>query len=417
MAKLDYDIVIIGGGSAGLASAIGAYDDGTKSIVILEKGDYLGGILLQCIHAGFGLQTFKEELTGPMYAERFIEEVKKRNIEYKLQTMVLNFNEVEDHLEVTYSNAVDGYKTIKCRSIIMAVGCIERTRGQIATPGDRPSGVMCAGVAQKYLNIDGQKIGKNVFILGSGDIGLIMARRMVLEGANVLGVAEIMPYSNGLNRNIVQCLNDYNIPLYLHHTVKEIIGKDRLEKIVLAEVDDNLNVIEGTEQEFEVDTLLLSIGLIPSTTLLTDAHVKMDPLTKSALVDDNLQTSIKGVFACGNGLHVHDLVDFVSKEGLKAGQNASFYCKGLLSNEELIPVKNGNLVNYVLPQATHKADVTIFFRVKKPLKNCYLVAMQGDKEIKRVKKLYMIPSEMDNIKITKDLLVSDSEIVIKVEED
>lgn len=416
MSKYDYDIVIIGGGSAGLASAISAYDAGTKNIVILEKGDFLGGILLQCIHAGFGLQTFKEELTGPAYAERFINEVKARNIEYKLQAMVLKFEEDGDHLSVTYSSAKDGYKTITCKSIILALGCIERTRGQIATPGDRPSGVMCAGVAQKYLNVDGYEIGKKVFILGSGDIGLIMARRMVLEGADVLGVAEIMPYSNGLNRNIVQCLNDYNIPLYLHHTVKEIIGKDRLEKIVICEVDDKLNYVEGTDQEFEVDTLLLSIGLIPSTSLLTDAGIKMDPLTKSAVVDNNLQTSIKGVFACGNGLHVHDLVDFVSAEGKKAGECASLYCNGELNNHADIKVLNGNLIGYVLPQHIDKVDTSISFRVRKPLKNCYLVVKQGDKEIKRVKKLYMIPSEMDNVKIDKTLLESNDDITLLVEE-
>lgn len=409
---LFYDLVIIGGGSAGLASAISAYKNGTKSIVIIEKDKYLGGILNQCIHNGFGLHTFKEELTGPEYASRYVKIVEEYNIECKLNTMVLK---ITSDLKVHISNS-EGYKVIQTKAIICSTGCSERTRGNIATPGSRPQGVLTAGLAQRYLNIDGYLVGKKVFILGSGDIGLIMARRMVLEGAKVLGVAEIMPYSNGLNRNIVQCLEDYNIPLYLHHTVRKIIGKDKIEKIIVSPVDDNLNFIEGKDLEFEVDTLLLSVGLIPSNPLLEAIGVKIHPKTKGPIVDANYQTSIPGIFACGNSLHVHDLVDFVSNEGDKAGQKASEYIKNHFAFCDDIEVENGQSINYVLPQYLNISDeeVELKFRVKEPISSCNIVIKNNEKTLKKIKKQYMLPAEMTTIKINTSGLTM-GKLTIEVE--
>jgi len=410
-----YNLVVIGGGSAGLAAAISAYDKGVKSIIILEKCDYLGGILLQCIHNGFGLHTFKEELTGPEYADRFVRELKKRDIEYRVNSMVINIE--KDPLRVEYSNEEEGLVKVEADSIVCATGCSERTRGAIAIPGDRVSGVMSAGLAQKYINVDGYMVGKRVFILGSGDIGLIMARRMTLEGAKVLGVAEIMPYSNGLNRNIVQCLNDYDIPLYLHHSVKRIIGKDKLEKIEVAEVDDNLKFIPGTEKTFDVDTLLLSVGLIPENKLLIKLGAEINRKTKGAVVDENMQTTIPGIFACGNGLHVHDLVDFVTSEGNYVGERVSKYLQGELKSGKSIPIINGESIGYVLPQSVDLDNVKfikVSFRVTKPFKDAYLKVYQGDTVIRTLKKEYLIPAEMENLIIAKQNLVNDLPIKIEV---
>ena len=412
-----YDLVVIGGGSGGLAAAISAYDNGINNIVILEKEAYLGGILLQCIHNGFGLHTFKEELTGPEYASRFEEEVKKRNINYKLNTMVINLEKENDKLFVTYSNETEGLVKVETKSIVCATGCSERTRGAIGISGDRQSGVMTAGMAQKYLNIEGYMVGKKVFILGSGDIGLIMARRMVLEGAQVLGVAELMPYSNGLNRNIVQCLNDYNIPLYLHHTVKQVIGKKRLEKVIICEVDDNLKFIEGKEKEFECDTLLLSIGLLPNNPLLEDLGVKIHPRTRGPIVDESLQTSIKGIFACGNSLHVHDLVDFVTNEGALAGKNAAKYIKNELNTGNKINIVNGKGIIYVLPQSVYLNNIDkikISFRVNTPYKDVKLNIYQGNTLIKQLPKPYLVPAEMENVLLDKSLVTSDEDIKVEV---
>lgn len=399
-----YDLIIIGGGSAGMASALGAYFENIRNILILEKDAYLGGILNQCIHNGFGLHTFKEELTGPEYASRFIEMINKCNFENndsiicKLNTMVLDITE---DLIVTYSNDKEGIVIAKGKAIVMATGCSERTRGNIAIPGSRPAGILTAGLAQRYLNIDGYLVGKNIFILGSGDIGLIMARRMTLEGAKVLGVCELMPYSNGLNRNIVQCLNDYDIPLYLSHTVKKIIGKDRLEKIVIAKVDDKFDFIEGTELEFAVDTLLLSVGLIPSNPLLNQLQTKFDAKTKGPVVDSNYQTSTKGIFACGNSLHVHDLVDYVSEEGKLAGIKAAKYIKNLLSEEEKIDLLPGNGLNYLLPSTfyVNSGEVILKFRVKKPYGKSQIIIKNDNEVIKKINKLYLLPAEMQTITI------------------
>ena len=411
---INYDLVIIGGGSAGIAAAVSAYDNGIKSIIVLEKEKALGGILLQCIHNGFGLQTYKEELTGPEYAYREERELIKRNIDFKLETMV---TEITKELLVTYINPKEGVKTIQAKAIISATGCLERNRGAIQIPGDRPSGVLTAGAAQKYLNIEGYLVGKKVFILGSGDIGLIMARRMTLEGAKVLGVAELMPYSNGLNRNIVQCLNDFDIPLYLSHTVKRIIGKDRLERIILAQVDDKFNFIDGTEKEFEVDTLLLSVGLIPSNKLLQNIGVEMHPVTKGPIVDDNYQTSVKGIFSCGNSLHVHDLVDFVSEESKKVGFFAAKYIKGELFNSKKINVSNGIGVNYVLPTQVNPDgdnDPQVFFRVKNPHQTCYLYIYADSVLVKKIKKTYLIPSEMERVKLSKEYLINCKNLTLEV---
>ena len=413
----NYDLIIVGGGSGGLAAAISAYDNGVKSILLIEREKYLGGILLQCIHNGFGLQTYKEELTGPEYAHRTVIELEKRGIDYKLSTTVVN---ITKDLKITYTNDEEGYQILQANAIICATGCSERNRGAIIIPGDRPQGVMTAGQAQKYLNIDGYLVGKKVFILGSGDIGLIMARRMTLEGAKVLGVAEIMPYSNGLNRNIVQCLEDFNIPLYLSHTVSKIIGKEKIEKVIISKVNDKLEYLEGTEIEFEVDSLLLSIGLIPSNPLLESIGVKIHPKTRGPIVDETLQTSIPGIFACGNSLHVHDLVDFVSAEGEKAGRFAALYIKKQLNSNKGIEIFNGKGISYTMPSTINVENIKkaiINFRVSKPFKECKIVVKSNDEVIKIIKKLYLIPSEMEKIELDKELLFDSKYLCVEVLDD
>ena len=414
---INVDLVVIGGGSAGMAAAIEAKKNGIDDILILEKDDRLGGILNQCIHNGFGLTEFKEELTGPEYLQRFVDQVEELGIKYRLNALVLDIT--KDKV-VTYSNSEDGIVTLKAKAIVFATGCYERSAGAIQLPGDRCAGIITAGTAQKYLNIHGFLAGKRIVILGSGDIGLIMARRMTLEGAKVLCVSELMPYSNGLNRNIAQCLTDYDIPLYLSRSVSKVIGKGRVEKVILSAVDENMKFIPGTEMEFECDTLLLSIGLVPYVSLLDKLKVEMSS-TKGAKVNDNFETSMEGVFACGNCLHVHDVVDFVTDEGRDAGRGAAKYIKGLERHNTEILVKPGNGISYVIPQTINDKDaesITFKFRVRRPIQNVFVTFNDGENEFHKVVKPVLIPSEMVMIKLNKAILdkIQGKEITVSLKE-
>ncbi|MCI8911749.1 MAG: FAD-dependent oxidoreductase [Clostridia bacterium] len=400
---INKNLVIIGGGPAGLAAAKSAYDAGERDIVILERQSELGGILNQCIHNGFGLHTFKEELTGPEYAQRYIDEVTSRDIEYKLDTTVLA---VSGDKVVTAVNEVDGLLKYKAKAVIVACGCRERPRGGINVAGSRCAGIFSAGTAQKLINIDGYMPGKEVVILGSGDIGLIMARRMTFEGAKVKAVVELMPYSSGLNRNIVQCLKDFDIPLLFSHTVVDIKGDGRISSVVIAQVDEKLAPIMSTAQEIECDTLLLSIGLVPEKELAEKAGVKISPITGGAIVDESMMTSVEGIFECGNVLHVHDLVDFVSKESEDAGLSAARYIAGGASAGEKVAIVGADGVRYVVPHYLSKdADVgklQLKMRVANVFKNKRLVADLDGEEIISKKKQIVTPGEMESVTLTAE---------------
>ena len=418
---LNYDIVIVGGGPAGLAAAVSARNAGVDKILILERDKELGGILNQCIHNGFGLHTFKEELTGPEYAYRFIEKVLDAKIEYKLNTMVMDIS--EDRV-VTAMSREDGMYQIKAGAVILAMGCRERPRGALNIPGYRPAGIFSAGTAQRLVNIEGYMPGREVVILGSGDIGLIMARRMTLEGAKVKVVAELMPYSGGLKRNIVQCLDDFGIPLKLSHTVVDIEGKEHLSSVTIAEVDNHGKPIPGTEERYTCDTLLLSCGLIPENELSRNAGVEMSPITSGPVVNESLETNIPGVFACGNVLHVHDLVDYVSEEADRAGQNAAKFIKGELSENsgaeiEIVATEGAR---YTVPSTIDigRMDdkLTVRFRVGAVYKDSYVSVYFDDERVMHNKKRIMAPGEMEQVILLKNKLEEKPDlkkITVKIE--
>ncbi len=413
-----FDLVIIGGGPAGMSAAIAAYKSGVKNLIILERDSRLGGILPQCIHNGFGLHRFGEELTGPEYAWRYEEQVRELGIPVKLNTMVLD---IAEDKTVTATNAEDGIFTIQAKAVVLAMGCRERSRGALNIPGSRPAGIYSAGTAQKYVNIKGYMPGKNVVILGSGDIGLIMARRMTLEGAKVHAVCELMPYSAGLARNIEQCLNDFQIPLKLSHTVVQIHGQERLEGVTIAAVDDNRKPIPGSEEYIACDTLLLSVGLIPENELTTKAGIELSRVTNGATVDQNRQTSVEGIFACGNVLHVHDLVDFVSEEAEIAGKAAAEYIFSGSTKKKAVPVKTDGQVRYTVPQAIEvpmdQVNTELFFRVGNIYKNKKLVVRdQANNVLISRKKPVMVPGEMERVKVTAEMIQNAEYLTIGLED-
>ena len=397
-----HQLVIIGGGSAGIAAALGAYENGLKDILVVERESEYGGILQQCIHNGFGLHTFNEELSGPAYAEKYFDLIRDNDcIHFVYDTAV---TKIKDKTLTLQSK--EGLRHVEADAIILSTGCRERPAGAIGMKGNRCEGVYTAGTAQKYLNKEGYLVGRRVFILGSGDIGLIMARRMTLEGAKVIGVAELQPYSNGLARNIKQCLEDFDIPLYLSHTVEAVHGSSRLESITLIEVDEKLKKIPGSEQEIPCDCLLLSVGLIPENTLIEDLGVKLDPRTRGAVVDDRYMSSAEGIFACGNALHVHDLVDYVSIEGKKAGMAAADYVNGIRPEGEAIRNVVSGGVSYMVPQSFHKGkDLEFMFRVNRVFKDCF-IHVYGKGLDKKIRKTGIVPSEMQKVLLKKDEIES-----------
>ena len=405
-----FELIVIGGGPAGLAAACRAWEDGLRRILVVERDKELGGILNQCIHNGFGLHRFQEELTGPEYAGRFLEMLRATGVQVQLDTMALQLvpGQAGAPHTVHCVSAQHGYQVLETAAVVLAMGCRERTRGAIAIPGERPSGIFTAGTAQRYLNMEGYMVGRRVVILGSGDIGLIMARRMSLEGARVLACVELMPYSSGLTRNIVQCLQDYGIPLYLSHTVTGIRGHDRLEQVTVSRVDEQRRPIPGTEMVFECDTLLLSVGLIPENELTRQAGICMDTRTGGAVVYENMETSVPGIFACGNVVHVHDLVDYVSAESERAGAAAAAYVQeARRADGAVLEVKNGTGVSYTVPQhvraGAHRAEV--FFRVNRVLGASRIVVQDAaGVQIAQYRRERMAPGEMEHIVLPAALL-------------
>ena len=405
-----FELIVIGGGPAGLAAACRAWEDGLRRILVVERDKELGGILNQCIHNGFGLHRFQEELTGPDYAGRFLEMLRATGVQVQLDTMALQLvpGQAGAPHTVHCVSAQHGYQALETAAVVLAMGCRERTRGAIAIPGERPSGIFTAGTAQRYLNMEGYMVGRRVVILGSGDIGLIMARRMSLEGAKVLACVELMPYSSGLTRNIVQCLQDYGIPLYLSHTVTGIRGHDRLEQVTVSRVDEQRMPIPGTEMVFECDTLLLSVGLIPENELTRQAGICMDTRTGGAVVYENMETSVPGIFACGNVVHVHDLVDYVSAESERAGAAAAAYVQAARrADGAVLEVKNGTGVSYTVPQhvraGAHRAEV--FFRVNRVLGASRIVVQDAaGVQIAQYRRERMAPGEMEHIVLPAALL-------------
>ena len=417
--RIQHDLVIIGGGPAGLAAAISARENGVEDVLVLEREKELGGILNQCIHNGFGLHTFQEELTGPEYAARYIEKAKALSIPYRLSTTVVDLEPSGDGVLVTSVSREEGLVQIEAKAAVLAMGCRERPRGALNIPGTRPAGIFSAGTAQRLVNMEGYLPGKRVVILGSGDIGLIMARRMTLEGAKVLCVAELMPYSGGLKRNIVQCLNDYGIPLKLSHTVVDIQGKERVTGVTIAAVDEKLKPIPGTEEHFVCDTLLLSVGLIPENELSRQVGVQLSPVTNGPKVNESLETNLPGVFACGNVLHVHDLVDYVSEEAVQAGRNAARYLlEGRSPEQKEIPLTVAGAVRYTVPCTLSpqrmEEETVVRFRVGRNLRDALVRVTADGKELLRRKRPVMAPGEMEQVKLKREWFTGqEKEIVVE----